>query len=72
MKGVVKMYYTDDPLADFARWDADQERKQSELPVCDECGERIQDEYCYTWGGCIICEDCMEQNHKREVERLAG
>ena len=66
------MYCTDDPLADFSRWEAEQERAQKRLPVCDECGHRIQDENCYVWGGCVICEGCLEENHRRGVEELAG
>ena len=62
------MYRTDDPLADFARRDAKQGRWLKRRPVCSECGEPIQDERCYEVNDELICESCMEGNHRKYVE----
>lgn len=60
------MYYTDDPIADFSRWDADQQRQIEQLPVCADCDEHIQDDTAFYINGCWICESCMD-SYRREV-----
>ena len=62
------MYRTDDPLADFDRWDIEQARKEARLPICSECGERIHGETAYYIHDCWICEECMDNNYKVDVE----
>ena len=37
-------YRTDDPLYDFDRYDAEQESRLEELPICECCGKPIQQE----------------------------
>ena len=61
------MCWTDDPIADFERYDAAQEAKLERLPVCEECGEPIQDDYAYYINDIWICESCMKANYRREV-----
>lgn len=63
----MKMYWTDDPVADFERYDAQKEAKLETLPECSECGCRIQDEYAYYINGEWICEQCMKENYRKEV-----
>lgn len=65
------MYYTDDPVADYERYSADQERELDRLPRCSECGEPIQDEYCYLINDEAICESCMDQ-YKQSTAFLMG
>lgn len=58
------MIWTDNPVADFERWDAQQQAELDELPKCSECGEPIQYEGYYIindW----VCENCMEQYRKK-------
>lgn len=55
---------TDNPLSDFNRWDAAQQKKLSRLPVCEYCGEPIQDEHFYLVNGEAICQDCLEREFK--------
>jgi len=64
---VMKMYWTDDPVADFERYDAEQEAKLERLPECSECGNKIQDEYAYYINGEWIHTKCMDKNYRREV-----
>lgn len=61
------MYYTDDPIADFERYDRDCEREMQRLPVCAECGERITDDDCYEINGEIICTECLNDNYRRST-----
>lgn len=61
-------YYTDDPLADFARWDAEQARWLERRPVCDECGEHVQHDRYYMFDGKLICPECLEENHMHYVD----
>ena len=60
--------HTDDPVADFGAWDEEQSRKEAKLPVCDYCGEAIQDDYYFDLDGCIICESCLNSYHRRNIE----
>lgn len=64
------MYYTDNPVADFHRYDAERQAEIERLPICSECDERIQDEYCFEINGEYICEHCMEENHRKAVEDI--
>ena len=64
------MYYTDNPLADFNRYDAEQERKRQQLPKCYECGEPLTDDWCYEIDGEYICEECLNNNHRKRVENI--
>ena len=58
---------TNDPLADFARYDAEQAAKLDKLPKCDYCGEPIQDEKYYEIEGKNICLECLEDFKKWTV-----
>ena len=58
--------WTDDPVSDFNRWDAAQERKLSRMPICSECGEHIQDDRAYYINGEWVCRECMSL-YLREV-----
>jgi len=60
------MIWTNDPERDFARWDAEQAKKEAELPVCDFCGQYCQHAY-YEILGNIICYDCID-DFKHYVE----
>lgn len=58
--------YSDNPLADFDAWDAEQNKRLEQFPECAECGEPIQDEFAYYINDEWICEQCME-SYRREV-----
>ena len=60
--------WTNDPLADFARHEAQQQKKLDKLPHCSECGEPIQDEYLYEFCGDLMCQECLESQYKKPVE----
>ena len=62
------MYYTDNPLSDFARHDAEQQAQLDKLPKCSECGYPIQEEYCWEMNGEYICERCLKDNHRVSTE----
>lgn len=62
------MAWTDDPYADFDRHDAEWRSELDKLPKCAECGEPIQDEYCYEINDELICPECLKDNHRKWVE----
>ncbi len=64
------IFRTDDPAADFDRWEAEQNKWLSERPVCADCDEPIQDDHCFEINGEYICPRCMEDLHRRDVEDL--
>lgn len=58
--------WTDDPVADFNRWDAEQNRRLEQRPVCADCEQHIQDETAYFINGEWVCRNCMF-SYEREV-----
>lgn len=55
------MSYSDDPVADFDRYDAEQEAWLKELPKCECCDQHIQDSHYYDIEGEYICPDCISE-----------
>ena len=66
------MIFTDDPVSDFHRHDAEQEKKIEKLPVCDYCDEHIQDEYAYYINGEWICEFCLDRHFRKDMIDYVG
>lgn len=62
------MYYTDDPVADFGRWDHEQSEQLKKRPVCSNCGQPIQDDHYYLINDENICPDCLENEFRKDVE----
>lgn len=54
------MYYTDDPVADFHRHDAECEAQLDKLPVCCQCGEPIQQDDAVYINDEYICDRCLD------------
>ena len=61
------MLYSDDPVADFNRYDAEQQKKLEKLPICHECGEHIQQENAVMIYGEWFCDHCLE-NMRIEID----
>lgn len=61
-----------DPLDDFDRLDRKQAEAEARLPICDEYGHRIHDEYYYEIDGEILCEECMNRRYQRRTEDYAN
>lgn len=62
------MCYSDDPCRDFDRYDADLQAELNRLPKCCCCDEEIQGEYYYEINGEIICEECLNEHHRKRVD----
>lgn len=63
-------YRTDDPVADFARLDAEEAAYEARLPHCDNCGEAIYETY-FDINGEILCEDCLRKNYEYDAHTYA-
>lgn len=50
-----------DPYADFDAWDREQQDAIERYPICEECGEHIQDEKHYIIGDKHYCCECVEE-----------
>ena len=61
------MYRTDDPLADFDRYEQDREAELEKLPECAYCGEKITDAYAFHIDGEWYHKDCFESEYYVEV-----
>ena len=42
------------------------------LPVCEECGEPIQDEFCYSTVDGYVCEECLNKYYRIRTAYLIG
>ena len=62
------MQITDNPLADFESWDAEQTAKLERLPVCADCGEPVQDDHYYLINDEVICPDCLESGYRKDID----
>ena len=62
------MYYTDDPLRDFDRYDMAMAQREARLPKCEKCGKPIDDDFFYEIDGEILCEKCMHDEYARSTE----
>lgn len=62
------MMYVPDNYDAWESHDAEQKAELDKLPCCCECDEPIQSETCYEINGELICEECLENNHKKWVE----
>lgn len=60
--------YIPDNYDVFAAHDREKERRLSNLPKCEYCGNTIQDEYFYIINDENICEDCMKSEFRKSVE----
>lgn len=58
-------YRSDDPLADFERYDREEADEERFLPHCSLCGAVITSDYyhhVYIRGlDYILCDDCLEE-----------
>lgn len=61
------MRRTDDPLADFAAHDDEQQEWEKKLPVCTDCGEPIQDDHYFLINDEPICTECLVSNYRKET-----
>ena len=55
------MNYTDDPVADFAKHDHEQEEWLQSRPICEHCGKPIQDERLMKINGECYHMKCAEK-----------
>lgn len=58
---------TDNPLRDFWKYSTKQEEWLESRPLCDDCGEYIQDEYYFEIEGKKFCESCIK-NYKKWID----
>lgn len=55
---------------DLWRKEMDDQRWLSKLPKCCECEEPIQDDTLFVFDDKIICESCLELNHRRYADEF--
>ena len=64
----MSVFRTDDPVADFHRHDAMQEKEAEKFPTCCECDHTIYEEFVYEYNDEPICDECMSNNHRKNRE----
>ena len=56
--------YCPDNYDAFCEHEARQEKALAKLPECSECGHPIQDDTCFNINDELICNECMNENHR--------
>ena len=59
--------WTNDPVADFGRYDAKRARIEKDLPHCDYCGNAIYENYYYISDE-TICPKCLDEHFLHTAE----
>lgn len=57
----------------YDKWEQHEAEKQAEfarLPLCSCCCEPIQDDFCYQIDGEIFCEECLNEQFRKETDSL--
>ena len=62
------MSWTDDPVRDYDRYAARQERQLRRFPRCNCCDQYIQTDSFYEINGEPVCPDYLDENFKRSVD----
>ena len=56
-------------IDNYDLWEAQDIKKEqwrARLPKCEYCGEHIQDEHFYEIDGEILCQECLDEQYKKE------
>lgn len=62
------MCYIPDFYDKWAEHNRQQEEALERLPKCCECGNPIQDDYCFVINDEPICEKCLIENYRKSTE----
>lgn len=63
------MVWSDDPMRDADRYEAERQEEEDKLPICDVCGEPIQDEWVFELDdGTLVCGECLNREYRKPVE----
>lgn len=57
-----------DALDMWERHDAEQQKELKKLPVCEYCGEPIQEDHYFDFGDEVICESCLNGYFRKAVD----
>ena len=59
------MTRTDDPAMDAEFYELEKQRmSREEIPECEVCGQRIEDDYYYQFDNWIVCQECLNEHKK--------
>lgn len=60
------MIWSDNPVADAELYLWEEAKAIEKLPKCSECGDPIYGDPNYDSWGNAVCEDCLNDNYRRE------
>ena len=64
----MRYFRTGDPLEDFNSRDREQAAYLESLPVCERCGEPIQDEHLYLINDEFVCQECLDSEFRKNTD----
>lgn len=68
----MSIFYSDDPVRDFERWDAEQNAWLESRPKCAHCHEHIQDEKLMHIEGEVYHTECAIEAFSEWTENHIG
>lgn len=71
-EGMIEMIWTDNPVADADRYDAEQQAELDRLPKCSYCNEPIQEEKLFDIEGELYCEEHAFELFRKDTEDYIG
>ena len=64
----MQVEFTDDPLKDFERYDAEREIALTKYPQCYFCGKHILEGRYYVIDEEIVCAECLDEFWGKDVD----
>lgn len=62
------MFYSDNPVLDFAKKDAEEEKWLRKRPICAYCNKPIQDERLWDFDGELYHDECAKNQFRKWTE----
>ena len=63
---------TGDPIRDYHTWDVDQYEAEKKQPHCCKCGKAIWDDFYWDIFDAIYCEECAEDEFRKDTDNYEG
>lgn len=62
------MSWSGDPLRDWEKHDREQQAELDRLPKCFYCKDPIQGDFVFVFDKKCMCEECLNEHHRHNVE----
>lgn len=63
-------FYSADPVADAERYNRHLDRMLERLPICEVCGDHIEDEKAFCFNGEWVHRDCLFEYFENDYKTV--